>query len=58
MDPNGGTTQGMPAGYRLKWDGDKMYMSMSYTQNSSQVVSGITQKTTMRITSVTTLQKK
>lgn len=58
MDPNGGTTQGMPSGYRLKWDGDKMYMSMSYTQTSNQVVSGMTQKTTMRITSVTTLQKK
>lgn len=58
MDPNGGNTQTMPAGYRLKWDGDKMYMSMSYTQTTSQVVSGITQKTTMRISSVTTLQKK
>ena len=59
MDPSGsGTVQGLPSGYKLRFDGDKMYMSMSYSQTQNQVVSGMTQKITMRVTSVTTLQKK
>jgi hypothetical protein len=59
LDPSGtGTVQGIASGYKLKWDGDKMYMSMSYQQTSNQVVMGITQKITIRVSSVTTLQKK
>lgn len=58
IDPNGGTTQGLPSGYKLKWDGDKMYMSLNYESSKFQIVQGISQKIVMRATTVTTLKKQ
>jgi hypothetical protein len=59
MDASGtGTVQGIPAGYKLKWDGNKMYMTMNYQQTNNQTVLGVTQKVTINVSSVTTLQKQ
>lgn len=59
MDPSGtGTIQGIPSGYKLKWDGNKMYMSMSYQQTSNVSQLGQQQKVTISVSSVTTLQKQ
>jgi hypothetical protein len=47
-----------PAGCKLKWDGDKLYMTWSYTEASTGDYNGITGKVTGKYTYVTTLQKQ
>jgi hypothetical protein len=54
---NNGTVQSMPAGYKLKWDGDKMIMTMNYQTTKTKTDQGVTMKTTDKATTVTTLQK-
>jgi hypothetical protein len=53
-----GAVQSIPAGYKLKWNGDKMIMTMNYQTTKTETDQGITQKTTDKYTSVTTLQKQ
>lgn len=47
-----------PAGCKLKWDGDKLYMTWTYTETSTGDYNGITGKITGKYTYVTTLQKQ
>jgi hypothetical protein len=47
-----------PAGCKLKWDGDKLYMTWSYTETSTDDYNGFTGKVTGKYTYVTTLQKQ
>jgi hypothetical protein len=56
--PNGGTQQGSSGGYKLKWDGDKMTLTGNYSQNSTQLSQGVTQKTYQSAITVITLQKQ
>jgi hypothetical protein len=58
MDPNSGVTQTVPAGYKLKFDGDKMIITMKYSATQQEVVQGITQKMTSSAVTTTTLQKQ
>jgi hypothetical protein len=50
--------QGIPTGYKLTWDGDKMYMAMNYQESGTQTQMGQSQKVTINISMVTTLQKQ
>ncbi|HEY8896662.1 MAG TPA: hypothetical protein VIM79_17675 [Niastella sp.] len=47
-----------PAGCKLKWDGDKLYMTWTYTETSTGDYNGITAKVIGKYTYVTTLQKQ
>jgi hypothetical protein len=47
-----------PAGCKLKWDGDKLYMTWTYTETSTGDYNGITGKITGKYTYVSTLQKQ
>lgn len=46
-----------PAGYKLKWDGDKLYMTLNFTETSTGDYNNMTAKITRKYTYVTTLQK-
>lgn len=53
-----GSVETKPAGYKLKWDGDKMYMTLNYSEITTEDIgNGVMAKTTTKVTSVTTLQK-
>jgi hypothetical protein len=54
-----GSVETKPGGYKLKWDGDKMYMTLNYTETTTaDDGSGVMQKVTQKATIVTTLQKQ
>jgi hypothetical protein len=53
-----GSVDKRPAGYKLKWDGDKLYMTCNFTETSTGDYNGITAKITGKYTYVTTLQKQ
>jgi hypothetical protein len=53
-----GSVETRPAGYKLKWDGDKMYMTLNYTETSTQDMGGVMANVITKINSVTTLQKQ
>ena len=58
IDPSGAVNT-KPGGYKLKWDGDKMYMTLNYGETTNEDDGfGNMQKVTIKITSVTTLQKQ
>ena len=58
LDPNGSVVT-EPGGYKLKWDGDKMYMTMNYGKTTNEDDGfGNMQKVIIKVTSVTTLQKQ
>jgi hypothetical protein len=58
LDPNGSVTT-KPGGYKLKWDGDKMYMTMNYAEITNEDDGmGNMQKITTKVTTVTTVQKQ
>lgn len=47
-----------PAGCKLKWDGDKLYMTWTYTETSTDDYNGTPATVTGKYTYVTTLQKQ
>jgi hypothetical protein len=54
-----GSVDTKPAGYKLKWDGDKMYMTLNYSEVTTEDMgNGVMSKTTTKVTSVTTLKKQ
>jgi hypothetical protein len=53
-----GSVDTRPAGYKLKWDGDKLYMTLNITETSNGDYNGITAKITEKYSYVTTLQKQ
>jgi flagellar basal body rod protein FlgG len=55
---SGGFEDKRPAGCKLKWDGDKLYMTWSYTETSTGDYNGVTGTVTGKYTYVTTLQKQ
>lgn len=58
MDPNSGVTQTVPAGYKLKFEGDKMIITMKYSATKMEFVQGITQRMTSYAVTTSTLQKQ
>jgi len=56
MNPGtGGGTQTLPGGYKLKFMGDTMTMTLIFDQFKSETTAGLTTKTTNHAVSVTTL---
>ncbi|WP_205514686.1 hypothetical protein [Longitalea arenae] len=55
--PNGAPIT-VPTGYKLKFEGDKMMITMVYNDTKLQVVSGITQRFTSHAVTTATLQKQ
>jgi hypothetical protein len=53
-----GSVETKPAGYKLKFDGDKLYMTLAINETTTQTAAGVTQTVTTNSTNVTTLQKQ
>lgn len=53
-----GSVETKPAGYKLKSDGNKLYLTLAINETTTQTDAGITQKVTTNTTNVTTLQKQ
>ena len=52
-----GSVETKPAGYKLAFDGNKLYLTLAINETTTQTDAGITQKVTTNTTNVTTLQK-
>jgi hypothetical protein len=53
-----GVLQTGPAGAKLKWDGNKMTITMMVRKNKAGIFQGMTAKIINKATIVTTLQKQ
>lgn len=53
-----GSVETKPAGYKLTFDGNKLYMTLAINETTTQTEAGITQKVITNSTNVTTLQKQ
>jgi len=53
-----GVLQTGPAGAKLKWDGNKMTITMMVEENKAGIFQGMTAKIINKATIVTTLQKQ
>ncbi|HUP12360.1 MAG TPA: hypothetical protein VM187_09120 [Niastella sp.] len=52
-----GSVETKPAGYKLTFNGNKLYLTLAINETTTQTVAGVTQKVTTNSTNVTTLQK-
>lgn len=58
FDSGGGSTPTDAAGYKLRFEGDKMYMTTNVNRSETITDQGITQKTIQKATAEVTLQKQ
>jgi len=53
-----GSVETRPAGYKLKFEGDKLYMTLTLDETTTHSAGGLTQKVITKATNITTLQKR
>ena len=53
-----GSVETKPAGYKLKFDGNKLYLTLAINETTTQTDGGITQKVITNTTNISTLQKQ